>query len=145
HCICLCLCDFICTWSSGCFNDLDEVARLQRGTAHEAAIYIGVGEKLAGVGGVHAPGVQNGYLRGGRVTVFLCQLAADKGMHFLRLVGRCGLACTDRPYRLIGNDDLSNLRIAEVEEAGCDLFANQILMASFFPHLERLSATEDRC
>src|SRR5690606_24157859 len=64
-------------------------------------------------------------------------------MHFLGLRGGSCLSGANSPDRFIGDYHLLDLRINQMEKAGFNLFAHQILMATLFTYLERFSATKD--
>ena len=100
--------------------DRQEIASLQRRTADQAAIDVGLANQLLGIVRLHAATVQNLYfIRHGLIKAG--EFATNKGMYFLRLIRRCGLAGTDRPDRLIRNNASRDTIDARMFQDGVEL------------------------
>ena len=102
-------------------GDLDEVVRLERGAADEAAVDVGLGEELLRVGRLAGAAVEDrGVVRDGLVEE-AGEDFADVGVDLLGLGRRGGLAGADGPDGLIGDDDLLHVLGGEVLEDGLGL------------------------
>src|ERR1039458_8733901 len=82
--------------------DRNELLRDQRGTADEAAVYIGHGEQFLRVRGFDAPAVDDAQ-PGGQLCILPGDDAAYERVHRLGLLRRRGPAGADRPHWLVGD------------------------------------------
>src|SRR5581483_6975724 len=82
--------------------DRVEFLSVERGAADQTAVDIRHREQPGRVAALHAAAVQNRRLHR---TALCGHAASHERMHRLRLLGRCRLAGTDRPYRLVGQYD----------------------------------------
>ena len=78
------------------FANRRERVDVERGTADERAVDVGLGEELGGVVGLDRAAVEDRDV----------DQAADERVRLLRLLGRRGLAGADRPDRLVGDDEV---------------------------------------
>ena len=90
-----------------------------------------------------AASVEDGQVFSDRGTELLLYNAADASMDLLCLLCRGGLAGTDGPYRLIGDDDIGHILGRELVEDVHNLFLDDIEMPSFFPLGQVLAYAED--
>src|SRR4051812_9476317 len=72
--------------AAGGGDDLQEIGDLERSTAHESAVDVGLRQQGGGVGGVHAAAVQDVHALG--VAGGRRKLLAQQRMHLLRLLRR---------------------------------------------------------
>src|SRR5690606_34688352 len=83
-------------------TDRTKPVRSQRGPTNETAVDVRHGEQLCRIGGLDAAAVQNSYTPR-HLGAFRPQLRADRGMHFLGLLGRGGQPRPYRPDRLVSH------------------------------------------
>ena len=69
--------------------------------------------------------------------------AADDGADLLGLVGGCGFAGADGPDRLIGDDDVLELLLADAAQRDLGLHADDLLGDALFSLFEHLTDAED--
>ena len=124
-------------------DDAHEVAGLEGGAADEAAVDVGLGEQFGGVAGLAAAAVEDGGVVGHLCAVLVGEQAADEGVDFLCLVARGGLAGTDGPDGLIGDDDVGHLLGGQVEQGVADFGTDNLLERTVLALLEALAAAED--
>src|ERR1044072_634018 len=86
-------------------HDLDELVRVQRGSAHQRAVDVGLRHDLRDVPGLHGTPVLDADSVGGLLGVQLGELAADRRADLLRVVGAADLAGADGPDPLVGDHD----------------------------------------
>ena len=121
----------------------DEVVGIERGATNQSAVDIGVGEEFFSVRRFAAAAVENGGFLSHFVTIFFGNEAADKGVHFLSLVGGGGAAGTDGPYWFVGNYDVGKIDGREVEEAVGDLALNHFELFVGFAFFEHFATAND--
>src|SRR5690606_14710105 len=80
-----------------------EFLRHQRRAADQAAVDVGLGEQLGGVGGLHAATIEDRQ-RAGDSSIVAGNFTTKERMDLLRLLRARSLAGPDRPDRLIGQD-----------------------------------------
>ena len=101
---------------SECSNDAHEVLCLERCSADESTVDVGFGEEFGCVAWLAAASVEDGHVVGHSLAILLTQQPTDEGMDLLCLIACSGLACSDGPDGLVGDDDVGHLLGSEVEQ-----------------------------
>ena len=97
-------------------NDTLEVSALQRSTTDKTAVDVGLGEELRSVRGLARATIQDAGVLGNSLTILLGYDRADVGVDFLGLFSGSCLAGANSPDRLVGDDDLTEVLLREVED-----------------------------
>ena len=84
-------------------NDRDEFFYRQGSSANQTAVYIGFADQLFCVTRIHAASIEDGGIPGDGSAILSGDGLPDMCVYLLRLVGRSRFACTDSPYRFVGN------------------------------------------
>lgn len=134
---------FVCVASvSEGFDYAHEVVALEAGAAYEAAVDVGFGKELSGVGGFAAAAIEYG----GVVGYFLAVLGgygfAYEGVYFFGLVGCGGFAGAYGPYGFVGDDDFREVFGREVEEAFPELFLDDVEVFAGFAFFKDFAYAE---
>ena len=105
--------------------DLSEV-RLQGRAAYQAAVDVGLSEKLGSRSRVHGSAVLNADGFCSRFIVDLADACTDCRTYFLRLLCGSGLAGTDCPDGLVSDDSGLRLISRYVQESDLDLLTDPV-------------------
>ena len=124
-------------------GDLDEVVGLEGGAADEAAVDVGLGEELLGVGGLAGAAVEDRGVVGDGLAEQAGEDVADVGVDLFGLGRSGGLAGADGPDGLVGDDDLLHILGAEVGEDGLGLVFDDLEVLAGFALVKVLSDAED--
>ena len=124
-------------------DDTLEVSALQRSTADEATVDIGLGKEFRSIAGLAGATVEDGSVIGYSLTVLLSDDAADIGMDFLSLLGSGGLTGTDGPDGLVGDDNLTEVFLREVENTSLKFCLYHFVLFAGFALSQTLTNAED--
>ena len=98
-----------------------EVCALQRSTADETTVDVSLGEQLRSVRGLARATIQDAGVLSNSLTILLSYDRTDVSVDFLSLLSGSGLASTDSPDGLVGDDDLAEVLLREVEDRTLEL------------------------
>jgi len=89
----------------GTVDDIEEVS-LKRSSTNKSAVNIRLGQKVFGVGALHAASVLDADSLGNSLTDVLTHPLTDEGMGLLRHLRGGGQTGADGPNRFVGNGDV---------------------------------------
>ena len=102
-----------------------------------------MGEQFGRVGRLHRAAVENPDFLRDRIGEVLREQAADKRVHFLRLLGRGDLAGADGPHGFVGDHDAGGLVFIDAFETGFELSLDDRKRGTGFAFGESFTDAED--
>ena len=124
--------------------DGDEIGGHQRGAADQPAVDVRLGEKFLGVAGLDAAAVENLDDRRQPPASACATRARISACTSCACGRRRGLAGTDGPDRLVGDDRLGQRRDADARDHGLELARHDLRRDVGFALRQRLADADDR-
>ena len=126
-----------------CVDDTLEVGSLQRSSTDESTVDVWLCKQLWSVACLAASTIEDGSVVGYFLAILVGNHAADVCVDLLCLVGSSGLACTDSPDWLVGNDDVFEFLCSEVEHASFEFSLHNLVLLVCLTLLKTLADAED--
>src|SRR5215813_9798217 len=125
-------------------HDGGKVTGLEAGTTHQGSIHVRLAHQLRGVVRLHRATVLDANLFGDLAAEQAGELLADVSVDLLRLVAGSVAPGTDRPHRLVRNNETRRLSAVETRQRSRQLARHHFQRLPTFALGKRLADADDR-